>query len=141
MTQDNEAYSVIHKRIYFKNTDAGGVVYFGNVCEFIEAGCTEWLRMHALSLKEMLDQHQLFFVMKKVEIDFLHPVYYDESIEIRTSVKRIMHYWIDFHTEIRVNGETRYVAGNRMVPVDLLTKKPAAIPEEIYAAVKGVCKV
>ncbi|MEK3793500.1 thioesterase family protein [Paenibacillus sp. FSL R7-0204] len=138
---DNEAYSVIRRRIYFKDTDAGGVVYFGNACEFIEAGCTEWFRTHALSLKEILDQYQLFFVMKKVEIDFLHPVYYDECIEIRTSVKRIMHYWIDFHTEIWVDQDKRYTAENRMVPVNLLTKAPAPIPEKIYSAVQGACRI
>lgn len=79
--------------------------------------------------------------MKKVEIDFLHPVYYDEFIEIRTSVKRIMHYWIDFHTEIWVDQDKRYTAENRMVPVDLLSKAPALIPEEVYSAAKGACRI
>ncbi|WP_379134459.1 acyl-CoA thioesterase [Paenibacillus sp. sgz500958] len=141
MTNEDEKVAVIHKRIYFKNTDSGGVVYFGNACEFIEAGCTEWFRLHALSLKEILDQYNLFFVMKKVEIDFLRPIYYDECIEIRTSVKKIMHYWVDFYTEILVDHDKRYIAENRMIPVDITTKTPTLIPEDVYSAVKGACRI
>lgn len=131
---DDEYYlNEITKRIYYAETDAGGIVYYGNLCKYIESGCAEWFRKYAISLNELTKRYNLFLVMKEANLSYIKPVLYDEEITIRTKVKKIKYFSIQFITEILVNGEKRYSGQNKMVPVDIVTKKPVKIPDDVLA--------
>ncbi|WES34698.1 thioesterase family protein [Ruminiclostridium papyrosolvens DSM 2782] len=131
--EKNALVNEIVKRIYYAETDAGGIVYYGNLCSYIEMGCSEWFRKFAKPLKEITSKYKLFFVMKEVNLIYLKPITYDNLITIRTCIKDIKYYSIKFYTEISVNGEVYYSGENKMVPVDINTKSPVRIPEDILS--------
>ena len=123
----------ITKRIYYAETDAGGIVYYGNLCNYIEMGCAEWFRKFAKPLKEITWKYSLFFVMKEVNLTYSKPVTYDNEITIRTLIKEIKYFSIKFSTQILVNGEICFSGENKMIPMDINTKKPVKIPEDILS--------
>lgn len=134
ITFDDEYYlNDITKRIYYAETDAGGIVYYGNLCKYIESGCAEWFRKYVISLNELTKKYSLFFVMKEANLSYIKPVLYDEEITIRTKLKKLKYFSIQFMTEILVNGEKRYSGQNKMVPVDIVTKNPVKIPDDVLA--------
>lgn len=121
----------IKKRVYYAETDAGRIVYYGNLCKYIEMGCAEWFRKFSSSMKELHERYHIFFVMKEVNLNYKKPVCYDDEIIIRTRLKRIKYFSIKFITEIYVRGEMCYYGENKMIPVDIDTKKPVKIPDDV----------
>ena len=73
-------------RVLFHDTDAGGVVYFGSYCQFIEKGYSEWFRKYVMPLSELLRQHSLYFLIYDLNIKYLSPLHYDEEFIIKTKL-------------------------------------------------------
>ena len=75
-------------RVYYGDTDAGGVVYYGTYLRFLEIGRTDYFRERGVSLREFHEQGHLFPVVR-LEIDYLSPAVYDDLLRIETSVTEI----------------------------------------------------
>ena len=75
-------------RIYYEDTDAGGVVYYANYLRYLEQGRTEYLRERGLSVRELHEQGYLIPVTR-LEIDYLSPAVLDDLIRIDTTVLEI----------------------------------------------------
>jgi acyl-CoA thioester hydrolase len=75
-------------RMYYEDTDAGGVVYYANYLRFLERGRTEYLRERGLSVRELQEKDYLIVVMR-LEIDYLSPAVLDDLIRVDTTVLEI----------------------------------------------------
>ena len=75
-------------RIYYEDTDAGGVVYHANYLGYLERGRTEYLRGRGVSVKELADLGQIFPVVR-LEIDFRAPAELDDLLTVSTEVRRV----------------------------------------------------
>jgi len=60
-------------RVYYEDTDAGGIVYYANYLKFFERARTEWLRAIDVGQQELLEQHDAMFVVKSVNADYHAP--------------------------------------------------------------------
>ncbi len=90
----------IYKRqIYYYDTDAEGVVYYGNYLRFLEEARTKFIEDLGYNLKKLSEDGYLFAI-KKQEIEYKAPIYYGEIIEIRTKVEEITPYRMRFYYEI-----------------------------------------
>lgn len=78
------------QRIYYEDTDAGGVVYYANYLRFLERGRTEYLREKGLSVRKLQEKGYLIIVMR-LEIDYLTPAVLDDLIRVDTMVLEITH--------------------------------------------------
>jgi len=76
------------RRIYYEDTDAGGVVYYANYLRYLEQGRTEFLRARGLSVRVLHEQGYLIPVMR-LEIDYLVPAVLDDLIRVDTTVQEI----------------------------------------------------
>lgn len=76
---------MMERRIYYEDTDAAGVVYYGKYLGFLEQGRTEYLRERGVSIGKLHEQGHLFAVMR-VEIDYLKPAVLDDLIRVDTNV-------------------------------------------------------
>ena len=118
------------KRIYYHDTDCGGVVYHGNYLKFLEEARTEFLEERGHSVKELMDRG-IIFVVRHQEMDYKHPAFYNDVLEIKTSVKEYSNVRIKFVYEIR-NQEGRVIgkASTDLVSVgkDL---KLAELPDDV----------
>ncbi|HPF46880.1 MAG: tol-pal system-associated acyl-CoA thioesterase [Alphaproteobacteria bacterium] len=76
-------------RIYYEDTDVGGVVYYANYLKFMERARTEMLRVLGIDQKGMLDYNNpedVSFVVKRAEIDFKKPARFDDSLIVRSEI-------------------------------------------------------
>lgn len=77
---------VYRLRVFYEDTDAGGVVYYANYLKFAERARTEWLRACGISQRALARESGQVFAVRRVEADFLAPARLDDELEIRTTV-------------------------------------------------------
>jgi acyl-CoA thioester hydrolase len=86
-SQDVEAVPAVHAhhlRIYFEDTDAGGIVYHANYLRYAERGRSEALRALGMPHAEMMRRHQRMFVVRRAKIDYERPARLDDCLIVET---------------------------------------------------------
>lgn len=74
-------------RVYYEDTDAGGVVYYANYLKFAERARTEWLRALGFQQTTLTEQEGIYFMVRRCAIEFLSPARLDDVIAIETHLK------------------------------------------------------
>ncbi|MDE0949373.1 MAG: tol-pal system-associated acyl-CoA thioesterase [Candidatus Thioglobus sp.] len=126
-------------RVYYEDTDAGGVVYYANYLKYIERGRTEHLRELGFELATIANETGIVFVVKSVKADYLLPAFLDDTIEVQTSIELVKHASLIFAQKI-TNKEKNTVLFNAEVKVVSVLKnnlKPCAFPQEILEKLNG----
>ena len=117
-------------RIYYHDTDCGGVVYYANYLKYLEEARSEYLETRGLIVKEMLVQG-IGFVVARQEIDYKSPAFYGDILEIKTRVTEASLTRVNFEYDI-ANQDGKLVASAKTVLVFVdKTLKPKRIPEEV----------
>jgi tol-pal system-associated acyl-CoA thioesterase len=120
------------QRIYWEDTDAGGVVYYANYLKFMERCRTEWLRVLGVDQRRLRLDRGLQFVVVNVAVDFLAPAVLDDEIIVTAELERLAGATITFKQTI-LRGETRLIdAHTRVACLDSGTLKPRAIPTDLF---------
>lgn len=88
-------------RIYYEDTDAGGVVYYANYLKFFERCRTEWLREIGHDQSDLLRDSGIVFVVRSVNVDYLKPARLDDQLVIGLEVDRIGRAQINFRQHAR----------------------------------------
>jgi acyl-CoA thioester hydrolase len=78
-----------HLRVYYEDTDAGGVVYHASYLRFAERARTEALREMGIPHAEMVDNHNLMFMVRRIEIDYVRPARPDDSLVVETAALEV----------------------------------------------------
>ena len=120
-------------RVYYEDTDAGGVVYHARYLHFFERARTEYLRTFNFSQQELLVENKGAFVVKSMNIDYCFPAKLDDLLQIETLVTEIKGASIIFSQIIKRNELTLCQATVKVAYVDLGKMKPMAIPSQIKA--------
>ena len=120
-------------RVYYEDTDAGGVVYHARYLHFFERARTEYLRTFNFSQQELLAENKGAFVVKSMNIDYCFPANLDDLLQIETLVTEIKGASIIFSQIIKRNELTLCRATVKVAYVDLGKMKPMAIPSQIKA--------
>ena len=126
-------------RVYYEDTDSGGVVYYANYLKYIERGRTEHLRELGFELATIANEIGIVFVVKSVKADYLLPAFLDDTIEVQTSIELVKHASLIFAQKI-TNKEKNTVLFNAEVKVVSVLKnnlKPCAFPQEILEKLNG----
>ncbi len=122
-------------RVYYEDTDAGGVVYYANYLRFFERARTEWLRTCGFEQDQLKDQHQLVFAVRSVNIDYLSPARFNQLLSVNTEIAEFRGASILFSQQITdTNTEKNQVlctANVRVVCIDTQTFTPRPIPKSI----------
>jgi acyl-CoA thioester hydrolase len=123
-------------RIYYQDTDAGGVVYFGNYLRFLEKAWFEYFMSIGISLPDWQEE-DTFIMVKDVFLDLVDKVKYAEVIEITTSVQEVKNSSLILNFEIVRDGKPVTRAKTTMVCVDgrgKLKRMPTLFKEKLLAA-------
>lgn len=118
-------------RIYYEDTDCGGVVYYANYLRYLERARTEFLREGGIELRTWADKG-LYFVVSRVEIDYKAPAGYSDLLEIETTVAGLSKARITFSHTVR-DQNRRLIAVSSVVLVCVSDGRPRRIPEEIVS--------
>jgi len=123
--------SILPIRIYYEDSDAGGVVYYANYLKFFERGRTEFLREFDIQQDVLLGKN-IAFVVRKVEMDCIKPALFNQLINVNTTIIKNRKASLTFKQEIfNQNGELLCQATTLIACVNLQKMKPTAIPAEI----------
>ncbi|SUB58109.1 Acyl-CoA thioester hydrolase YbgC [Phocoenobacter uteri] len=117
-------------RVYYEDTDAGGVVYHANYLHFLERARTEFLRQQGFSQQQLLKE-SLAFVVKKMDIDYKSPARLDDLLNVITEVIELGKAKIVFSQSIWQEERCITQATVVVACVNLNQMKPVAIPENI----------
>jgi acyl-CoA thioester hydrolase len=121
--------SRIVKKIYYYDTDCGGVVYYANYLKYFEEARTEYMLEKGVDLKELADKG-ILFVVKKADINYKSPACYGDVIEIFTHVERVRSASLEFTQEARKGDRTLVLARICLACIDDKFR-PRPIPEEL----------
>ncbi len=123
-------------RIYYEDTDAGGVVYYANYLRFLERARTEWLRALGCEQGRLARDEGIAFAVRSLAVEFLRPARLDDLIEVRSTIEELGRAQVVFHQVIRRGDETLLEATVRVACLDLARGKATAIPKHIHEKLK-----
>ena len=120
----------IQIRVRYGETDQMGYLYYGNYAQYYEVGRVEMLRSLGLTYKEMEEEQGILMPVMSLNMRFVRPLYYDELVTIRTTLRKLPDQFIIFHVEIL--NEAGKLANGGMVKlcfVDRRENKSVLTPE------------
>lgn len=133
-------------RVYYEDTDTGGIVFYANYLKFFERARTEWLRrggdrggvhIPGISQQQLADKLGLIFVVRSTAVEYKRPARLDDVIRVVTRVERLGRVGIDFYQEALIDrsgkGDGQLLAVGR-IKVGCVTRdglRPMPIPEAV----------
>jgi acyl-CoA thioester hydrolase len=116
-------------RVYYEDTDAGGVVYYANYLKFFERARTEWLRGIGLNQDKLAQEEGLIFVVRRALLDFARPARLDDMLEVTVEPLKVAHVYIDLTQEARCGTQVLARAEIRVACLNRRRFKPVAMPQ------------
>ncbi len=123
-------------RVYFQDTDAGGVVYHASYVNFMERARTEWLREHGYSNAGLMKEFGMVFVVRSMKLDYLKPALLDDMLEITAKIKDLGRSRLTLLQTVSRGAELLTEAEVHLVCVSLASFKPVAVPEVLRVELK-----
>ena len=87
-------------RVYYEDTDAGGIVYYANYFKFTERGRTELLRDLGVSQSEILKKYDIKFIVHSVSMKYINPAFLDDQLTVETKINNLKKASVDFNQNI-----------------------------------------
>lgn len=126
-------------RVYYEDTDAGGVVYYANYLKFFERGRTECLREINIEQDGLLEKN-IAFMVKKVDMDCIKSARFNQLLMVKTEVESHRKASLVFKQQIfNESRELICQATTLIACVNLQKMKPTAIPAEIIEVMTSAC--
>ena len=122
-------------KVYYEDTDAGGVVYYANYLKYLERARTEALSTIGLSNLQIRDKFGALIIVKSCNIEYKKSAKLEDELKIRSFIKSVSK--TSFHmNQIITNGETTIVEAQVHLVFVNTDGKPVKIPDEIYSKFK-----
>lgn len=135
--QSNFSWNV---RVYYEDTDAGGVVFYANYLKFFERARTEWLRAAGIGQQELTETHKVIFVVKNTAVDYHAPAKLDDELKLSVVVERLGRASVQFFQEAwRINAEGAQLLSTGRIKVgcvDAASFRPTTIPDAILERIR-----
>jgi acyl-CoA thioester hydrolase len=122
-------------RVYYEDTDHGGVVYHANYVKFMERARTEWLRDCGYEQDQLCEEHGLLFAVRDMQLKFVQPAHYNDALEVTAEPIKYGRASIDFRQQVRRNGELLCEGVIRLATVDAVNFRPKMMSEEVLAKI------
>ena len=135
MLNDNFSLPI---RVYYQDTDAGGVVYHSTYLNFMERARYEWLRALGFNVHALSEVHKILFMVRALEIEYLKPAVLDDLLQVSVAVTEVGGSRIALLQEITCNHVKLVNATVQVVCVGAETLKPARIPAPLREKIRKV---
>jgi acyl-CoA thioester hydrolase len=125
-------------RVYYEDTDRGGVVYYANYLRYFERARTEWLRSHGVNQDRLAEVEGIGFVVARAEIDFRVGARLDEllTVTVRLVEKKKTYFWLEQEAR-REGGQVCAAARIQAACVRLRDMRPQPVPEALAARIEA----
>lgn len=132
MSAQNENMFLWPIRVYYEDTDAGGVVYHTNYIKFMERARTEWLRYLGVEQDELRDNDGVIFAVRSVQVDYFSPAKFNDELLISSEVIKKGKASITIGQKIIKNSEVLCKGVIKVASLDDKSFRPKAMPEKLY---------
>ncbi|NIP72885.1 MAG: tol-pal system-associated acyl-CoA thioesterase [Gammaproteobacteria bacterium] len=129
-------------RVYYEDTDSGGVVYYANYLKFMERARTEWLRSYGIEQDRLIRDQGVMFAVRAVRLEFLKPARFNDRLRVSVHVLERGRASLTFEQDVRRDGEqadTLCTASVRIACLDATSFRPRPIPEHILGVITREC--
>jgi acyl-CoA thioester hydrolase len=138
-SEDEPGFS-LPVRVYYEDTDSGGVVYYANYLKFMERARTEWLRSLGFEQDALREREGVVFAVRRAEIDYRKPAVFNDLLMVTADLSGSGRASLDFeHRLVREADGT--LCCNALVKVACLnetTLRPQRIPDKLLAEIANV---
>ena len=117
-------------RVYYEDTDFGGIVYYANYLKFIERARSEWVRSLGIDQRTLKSEQGLVFAVRHLEAEYLQPAQFDDLLEVRTQLESLTAARLIISQEVCRDEELLFQARLTLVTISL-SGKPVRLPAEI----------
>ncbi|MCD0503525.1 tol-pal system-associated acyl-CoA thioesterase [Bordetella petrii] len=138
MIEPKSAESVLNIRVYYEDTDAGGVVFYANYLKFLERARTEWLRGLGVQQSALAAGEGRIFVVHSLDMSYRKPAKLDDFITIRSRITRVGRASIHFAQRAERDGELLAHGNIQVCCVDAMNFRPAALPAVVRTKLESL---
>lgn len=128
---DPSAAFVWPVRVYWEDTDAGGVVYYANYLRFLERARSEWLRHLGIEQTELARRDGVLFAVRHVSADYLRPGRYDDLLAVHSRLEQLGRASLVLAQEVWRGEQCLLAARVRIACVEQIGFRPAKIPTHV----------
>ena len=132
MTIENENEFLWPIRIYYEDTDAGGVVYHTNYIKFMERARTEWLRHLGFEQDELRNKDGVIFAVRSVQVDYFSPAKFNDELMVSSKVIKFGKASISIEQEVRRKENILCKGIIKVAMLDSKKFRPKAMPTRLY---------
>ena len=124
-------------RVYYEDTDASGRVYHANYLKYLERGRSNLIYQSKFNHQELLKKFNIIFVVKNININYLRPAFFENILEVQTSINQLSRVKLNFNQKILRNTELLVDAEVIVIPVNL-EGKIIRLNEELFSFLKTI---
>ncbi|MGZ8290151.1 MAG: tol-pal system-associated acyl-CoA thioesterase [Telluria sp.] len=124
-------------RIYYEDTDAGGIVFYANYLKFFERARTEWLRAVGVSQQELAAEDGAIFVVKSASVDYHAPAKLDDVLNLTLSIEKLGRASVSFAQQAWCGDTLLASASVKVGCVDAATLRPRSLPDATAAKMRA----
>ena len=118
-------------RVYYEDTDLGGVVYYANYLKFLERARTEWLRALGVEQTVLAARHQVIFVVRSIALEYLRPAAFNDELVVTVELEESGAVQIRLLQRITRGADELATARVRIACVNTATFRPVRIPSSL----------
>ncbi|HKU13240.1 MAG TPA: tol-pal system-associated acyl-CoA thioesterase [Steroidobacteraceae bacterium] len=126
-------------RVYWEDTDAGGIVYYANYLKFMERARTEWLRALDIDQVRLKDEHGLMFVVVDVEAHYRKPARYGDLLQVTCQLRETTRASLTLDQQVHreaVGGELLLEGRVRAACLDAVKYRPRPLPARVWEVMR-----
>ena len=132
MSSINENTFLWPIRVYYEDTDAGGVVYHTNYIKFMERARTEWLRDLGFEQDELRDKEGVIFAVRSIQVDYFLPAKFNDELLVSSKVIKKGKASITLEQEVVRESQVLCKGMIKVATLDSKSFKPKVMPEQLY---------
>jgi acyl-CoA thioester hydrolase len=124
-------------RVYYEDTDAGGIVYYANYLKFFERARTEWLRSCSINQQALREESGAIFVVKGADIEYHAPARLDDVLKLTLSIEKLGRASVQFIQQAWCGDALLASARVKVGCVDAASMRPRALPDPVAAKMRA----
>ena len=127
-------------RVYYEDTDSGGVVYYANYLKFMERARSEWLRSLGFEQDELIANDAVLFAVRAVQADYLAPAVFNDLLNVSARIIKQNKVSLSFEQQVTRATDNKLLCSGeiKIVCLNSDTMSPTRIPEKIMTRIKGI---
>ena len=124
-------------RVYYEDTDASGRVYHANYLKYLERGRSNLIYQSKYNHQELLKKFNIIFVVKNLNINYLRPAFFEDILEVQTSLNQLSRVKLNFNQKILRHTELLVDAEVMVIPVNI-EGKIIRLNQELFSFLKTI---